>query len=79
MKKKILVYWPFAIVVPLIAAAFLHIYGNAASHAAQTPIDADRLTAELARAVSYGMVDASSALPAKPMRAATAAPLAEAS
>jgi hypothetical protein len=42
-------------------------------------LDADQLTAELARAVSYGMIDAASALPAKPMRAATAMPLAEAS
>jgi hypothetical protein len=67
MKKTISVYWPLAIVVPLAAAAYLHICGNAA-----------QLTAELARAVSYGMIDAASTLPAKPMRAATM-PLAEAS
>ena len=79
MKKTISVYWPLAIVVPLAAAAYLHICGNTASHASQAPLAADQLTAELARAVSYGMVDAASALPAKPMRAVTAMPLAEAS
>ncbi|MFM0141180.1 hypothetical protein [Paraburkholderia sp. RL18-085-BIA-A] len=79
MKKTISVYWPLAIVVPLAALAFLHISGNAASRAPQAPLDADQLTAELARAVSYGMIDAAAALPAKPIRAAAAMPLAEAS
>jgi hypothetical protein len=79
MKKTISVYWPFAILVPLVAAAYLHFCGNAAARAPQTPIDADQLTAELARAVSYGVIDASSTPPAKPMRAATPVPLAEAS
>ncbi len=79
MKKAISAYWPLAIVVPLAVAACLHILGDAASHASQTPLAAGQLTAELARAVSYGMVDAASARPAKPMRAAAAMPLAEAS
>ncbi|NKJ48596.1 hypothetical protein CIC12_18000 [Burkholderia sp. SG-MS1] len=79
MKKTISVYWPLAIVVPLAAAAYLHICGAAASRAPQMTLDADQLTAELARAVSYGMIDAASALPAKPMRATASMPLAEAS
>jgi HAMP domain-containing protein len=79
MKKTISVYWPLAIVASLALLAYLHICGNAASRVSQAPLDADQLTAELARAVSYGMVDAASALPAKPMRAATTMPLAEAS
>ncbi|MGF6568808.1 hypothetical protein ABH945_000884 [Paraburkholderia sp. GAS333] len=79
MKKTISVYWPLAIVVPLAAVAYLHICGNAASRVSQAPLGADQLTAELARAVSYGMIDAESSLPAKPMRAATAIPLADAS
>ena len=79
MKKTISVYWPLAIVVPLAAAACLHISSNAASHASQAPLGADQLTAELARAVSYGMVDATSTLPAKPLRAVAAVPLPEAS
>ncbi|CAB3784651.1 hypothetical protein LMG28614_01992 [Paraburkholderia ultramafica] len=79
MKKTISVYWPLAIVVLLVVVAYLQICGNAASRASQTPLDAGQLTAELARAVSYGMVDAASALPAKPMRAATAMPHADAS
>ncbi|KXU86312.1 hypothetical protein CI15_17760 [Paraburkholderia monticola] len=79
MKKTISVYWPLAIVVPLAALAYLHINGQTASRASQMPLDANHLSAELARAVSYGMIDAASALPAKPMRSATATPLAEAS
>lgn len=79
MKKTISVYWPLAIVVPLAAVAYLHICANGASRVSQAPLGADQLTAELARAVSYGMVDAESSLPAKPMRAATAMPLADAS
>ena len=76
MKKTISVYWPFAIVVPLAAAGYLRICGNGAL---QSPLDTAQLTAEPARAVSYGMIDTASALPAKPMRAANANPLAEAS
>jgi hypothetical protein len=79
MKKTISVYWPLAIVVPLAALAYLHINGQTASRASQMPLDANHLTAELARAVSYGMIDAASALPAKPMRSTTTTPLAEAS
>lgn len=79
MKKTISVYWPLAIVVPLAAAAYLHISRDSASHASQTPLAADQFTAELARAVSYGMVDGAATLPAKPMRAVTAMPVAEAS
>jgi hypothetical protein len=79
MKKTISVYWPLAIVVPLAAAAYLHIRGDAASHSLQAPLAADQLTAELARAVSYGMVDSATTLPAKPARTVTTMPLAEAS
>jgi len=79
MKKTISVYWPLAIVVPLAAVAYLHICAHTGSRVSQAPLDADQLTAELARAVSYGMIDTASALPAKPMRAATAMPMADAS
>jgi FlaG/FlaF family flagellin (archaellin) len=71
MKKIISVYWPLAIVVPLAAAAYLHICGNEAMRSSQAPLAADQLTAEL--------VDSTATLPAKPMRAVTAMPLAEAS
>lgn len=77
MKKTISVYWPLAIVVPLAAAAYLHIHGDAASRASQAPLAAGQLTAELARTASYGMIDDASALRAKPMRAAKAMPLAD--
>jgi hypothetical protein len=79
MKKTISVYWPLAIVVPLAAAAYLHIRGDAASRVSQAPLAADQFTAELARAVSYGMIDDASTLPAKPTPAVTAMPLAQAS
>jgi hypothetical protein len=50
-----------------------------ASRGSQAPLAADRLTAELARAVSYGMIDDTSSLPAKPLRAVTALPRPQAS
>jgi hypothetical protein len=80
MRKTISVYWPLAIVLPLAAAAYLHICSDAASRASQTPLAADQFTAELAHAVSYGMVgDDSSTLPGKPMRTAPVMPVPEAS
>ncbi|MFM0740250.1 hypothetical protein PQQ51_23675 [Paraburkholderia xenovorans] len=79
MKKTISMYWPLAIVVLLAAATYFHVWRDAASRASQAPLAADQLTAELARAVSYGMIDDTSPLPAKPMRVATPVPLAEAS
>ncbi|MBW8834118.1 MAG: hypothetical protein JF605_03040, partial [Burkholderia sp.] len=45
----------------------------------QAPLAADQLTAELARAASYGMIDDASSAPVKPLRAVTALPLAQAS
>ena len=61
MKKKISVYWPLAIVVPLAAVAYLHLYNGAA---AQSPLAAERVSAELARTVSYGFVGGEAAMPA---------------
>ena len=53
MKKKISIYWPLAVIVPLAAVAYLHAYGDAAQHA---PLAAHEVTAELARTVSFGYV-----------------------
>ncbi|PXW26295.1 hypothetical protein [Paraburkholderia caballeronis] len=53
MRKTISVYWPLAVIVPLAAIALAHAWNTAA---AQMPLAADQLTAELARAVSYGIV-----------------------
>lgn len=57
MRKKILVYWlvywPLAIVLPLAVAAWVHASKTATG---QAPLAAEELTAELARAVSYGLV-----------------------
>ena len=79
MKKTISVYWPLAIVVALAAAAYLHIGSDAASRVSQAPLATEQFTAELARAVSYGMVAGDTSLPAKPMPAVAAMPLPQAS
>ena len=79
MKKTISMYWPLAVFVPLAAAAYLYVSGEAASRMAQAPLGADQLTAELARTVSYGLVGDARVLPVKPMRAVAALQPAEAS
>jgi hypothetical protein len=53
MKKKISIYWPLAVIVPLAAVAYLHAYGDASQHA---PLAANQVGAELARTVSYGYI-----------------------
>ncbi|GAB7523673.1 hypothetical protein PBS_26580 [Paraburkholderia sp. 2C] len=50
-------YWPLAIVLPLAAAAFVHLCSNAVQHASAAPLAASEVTAELARTVSFGFVD----------------------
>ncbi|CAM2189678.1 conserved hypothetical protein [Paraburkholderia sacchari] len=55
MKKKIMVYWPLALIVPLAAIAWVHAWNTAEQ---QFPLAADQVSAELARAVSYGLVGA---------------------
>ena len=79
MKKTIAVYWPLALVAGLAAAGYLQVSGDVAARGAQAPLAADQLTAELARAVSYGMIDDASSAAAKPLRAVTALPLPQAS
>ena len=53
MRKTISMYWPLAIVVPLASAAYLHAAGAAPSHG---PLAVHQASAELARAVSLGLV-----------------------
>jgi len=53
MKKTISMYWPLAIVVPLAAVAYLHAMADAPSRG---PIAVHQASAELARAVSFGLV-----------------------
>ncbi|MGF6753841.1 hypothetical protein [Paraburkholderia sp. GAS334] len=74
MKKTISMYWPLAIVLPLAAAAYVHVCSEAASRATQTPLAAGQLTAELARAVSYGLVGDDASMPAKSLRDASVLP-----
>lgn len=59
MKTKISVYWPVAVVLTLALAAAMQNYGERKAHAARaahTPLAAAQVSAELARAVSYGLV-----------------------
>ena len=74
MRKKILVYWPLAVILPLAAIAYIHACSDAASRASQAPLAAGQLTAELARAVSYGLVGDDARGGGKTMREAAALP-----
>ncbi|QGZ61234.1 hypothetical protein [Paraburkholderia acidisoli] len=69
MKKKITVYWPLALIVPLAAIAWVHAWNTAEQ---QMPLAADQLTAELARAVSYGLVGSEGQTPVKAMNGVVA-------
>lgn len=70
MRKTISMYWPLAIVVPLAASAYLYLSEATPQRAPAGTRDA---SAELARAVSYGLVDDTS----QPLPAASrVAPLA---
>lgn len=73
MKKKIVVYWPLALIVPLAAIAWLHAWNTAEQ---QFPLAADQVSAELARAVSYGLIDDAAEMktPQKSLRSATPLP-----
>ncbi|ACC70643.1 hypothetical protein PPMP20_06585 [Paraburkholderia phymatum] len=74
MKKKISLYWPLVIVVPLAAAAYLHLYDRVVVQSSTSPLAADRVSAELARTVSYGFVGGEAALPAETLRATARMP-----
>ncbi|KVR03765.1 hypothetical protein [Burkholderia ubonensis] len=72
MKKTISMYWPLAIVVPLAAAAYLHAVGDVPSRG---PLAVHQASAELARAVSFGLVgDVAKPLPAAAGGVVLAAP-----
>jgi hypothetical protein len=79
MKKKISMYWPLAVFVPIAAAACLFVCKEAAPRIAQPPLAADQLSAELARTVSYGLVGNDAASLAKRMRAVVPMPAPEVS
>lgn len=70
------IFWPVALALALIVLAALHAYGNGG--APREPLAADQVTAELARAVSYGLIDTSAARTAPTVRhtVAPAAPAA---
>ena len=65
MKRKILVYWPLALIVPFAAIAWIHAWQTAQQ---TMPLAAGQLTAELARAVSYGLVGGEGKVAAKASR-----------
>ncbi|HKT97146.1 MAG TPA: hypothetical protein VJS30_11495 [Paraburkholderia sp.] len=73
MKKKIVVYWPLALIVPLAAVAWVHAWNTAAQ---QFPLAANQVSAELARTVSYGLVGNAGEVkaPVKAMRSVAPVP-----
>jgi hypothetical protein len=54
MKTRISVYWPLAVAVTLVALAAMQAYGEKARH---EPLAAEQVSAELARTISYGLID----------------------
>lgn len=67
MRKTISIYWPLAIIVPLVAVAYLYA-SNAARPSEPQPIA--QVSAELARTVSFGLVgDSADAASGAPMAA----------
>lgn len=62
-------YWPVAMAVALIAMAALRAYGDRGT--VHEPLAAEQVTAELARAVSYGLIDAGSGHTAPAVRRST--------
>lgn len=69
MRKKISVYWPLVVIVPFAAIALLHAWQTAQQ---QMPLAAEQLSAELARAVSYGLVGSEGQPHVKPLPTSTA-------
>jgi hypothetical protein len=73
MKKKISTYWPVAMVVPLALVSFCYVLHPASNgDSAQHPHSAASVSAEFARALSFGLVetDLSGAAPRNPAGAA---------
>lgn len=62
-------FWPVVLALALIVLAALHAYGSGG--APREPLAADQVTAELARTVSYGLIDTGTAgAPSRVRRAA---------
>jgi hypothetical protein len=58
MKKTISTYWPIAILVPIALAVYLHAASGAGADAAPGALaSSTNVSAELARAVSFGYVE----------------------
>lgn len=63
-------YWPLAVAAVLVLIAAVRAYGGGATH---EPLPAEQVTAELARTVSYGLIDAGSDAVAPAVRRGLAA------
>jgi hypothetical protein len=64
MKKTISTYWPVAMLVPLVLAGFCGVMHPAAHGVDQRPHSTADVSAEFARALSFGLVDTNSSEPA---------------
>lgn len=69
MKTKISVYWPVAVVLTLAAMAAIQGYGERRQHSYYAPLAAAQVSAELARAVSYGLVGTQAVRPSSSVSA----------
>jgi hypothetical protein len=61
MKTTVSGYWPLVVAVTLVTLSALQAYGDNTRH---EPLGGAEVSAELARAVSYGMIDGNAAVPA---------------
>ncbi|KMY86173.1 hypothetical protein BUMB_05776 [Candidatus Paraburkholderia calva] len=64
MKHAISTYWPVAILLPVLLAFYLHTGDVRSAAARQQQSDIASVSAELARAISLGLVEDSDAMPA---------------
>jgi hypothetical protein len=62
MKKTISTWWPVAILLPVALTFFMHASEMPSTSTARTGVAG--VSAELARAISYGLIDEASVAPA---------------
>jgi hypothetical protein len=64
MKKTISTWWPLAILLPIALTICMHAHDPASINKPQAPMGVSSVSDELARAISYGLIDDASAAPA---------------
>ncbi|WP_277186396.1 hypothetical protein [Caballeronia sp. BR00000012568055] len=64
MKKTISTWWPVAILLPIALTICMHAHDGASLKKPDAHMGVSSVSAELARAISYGLIDDASAAPA---------------